>query len=270
MKLGIGTYAYMWSIGFPGAEPEAPMKPADLLATARRLGVGVVQIGPNLPLDKLSEPELDCVIRQAREWNIELEIGTRSLEKDHLRRQVAIAKRAGATLLRTIPELEGGCVPTAAQMAERLHAIVPELADSGVRLALENGKIPAEDLRAVLDDLASPWVGVTLDTVNSLAVPEGWKHVAATLAPHTMCLHVKDFVARRAWHMMGFVVEGRPAGQGQLDIPWLLQTLAAAQVSPNAILELWPPEQEALEATIALEQAWAEESVHYLRRYIVD
>ena len=246
------------------------MRAVDLLAAARRLGVGVVQIGPNLPLDRLSEPELECVIRQAREWDLELEIGTRGLEKNHLHRQVAIAKRAGATLLRTIPELEGGCVPTAAQIAERLHSIIPELADSGVRIALENGKIPAEDLRAVLDDLGSPWVGVTLDTVNSLAIPEGWRHVAVTLAPHTMCLHVKDFVARRAWHMMGFVVEGRPAGKGQLDIPWLLQTLAAAQVSPNAILEVWPPEQEALEATIELEQAWAEESVNYLRQYIVD
>ena len=47
-----------------------------------------------------------------------------------------------------------------------------------------------------------------------------------------------------------------------------LQALNEAGRSPNAILELWVPQQETLEATIAMEQAWAEESIAYLRRYI--
>jgi hypothetical protein len=38
----------------------------------------------------------------------------------------------------------------------------------------------------------------------------------------------------------------------------------------NVILELWPPEQDSLDKTIELEQAWALESVPYLRRYIKD
>jgi sugar phosphate isomerase/epimerase len=79
---------------------------------------------------------------------------------------------------------------------------------------------------------------------------------------------VKDFAVLRVWHMMGFNVEGRPAGKGQLDLPWLIETLRAAGRDPNAILELWPPEQSALEETIALEDAWAVESILYLRRLI--
>ena len=71
--------------------------------------------------------------------------------------------------------------------------------------------------------------------------------------------------------MMGFTIEGRPAGQGQLDIPWLLETVRNAALTDfNVILELWPPEQKTLQQTIDLEQAWAVESIRYLRSYITD
>jgi sugar phosphate isomerase/epimerase len=268
MKLGIGTYAYMWSIGFSGAEPAKPMTALELLAKARELGVRVVQYGPNLPLDRLPEAELEALVRQAREWEIELEVGTRGLETEHLRRQIALTRRVGATLLRTIPEAGDGRISSMAEAATLLKSILPELESAGVKLAMENGRIPSAELRRVLDSLHSPWVGITLDTVNSLAIPEGWEEVARNLAPFTVCLHVKDFVVERVWHMMGFTVEGRPAGQGQLDLAGLLETLRAAGVSPNAILELWVPEQKALEETIALEQTWVEQSITCLRQYI--
>jgi sugar phosphate isomerase/epimerase len=66
------------------------------------------------------------------------------------------------------------------------------------------------------------------------------------------------------------VIEGRPAGQGRLDVPWLLKRLKEAGRDPNAILELWTPEQDSLEATIAKEDAWARESIEYLRTLIPD
>lgn len=268
MKLGIGTYAYMWSIGFPGAQPERPMTALDLLAKAREFALHVVQYGPNLSLGNLPEGERAVVLEKAREWDIELEVGTSGLETEHLRQQLALAKRVGSKLLRTTPEPVGGRVPTVAEMTELLQAIIPHLVASGVKLAMENGRIPAATLEEALRSLGSPWVGITLDTVNSLAIPEGTEHVVKTLAPYTMCLHIKDFVVKRVWHMMGFSVEGRPAGQGQLDVPWVLETLRQAGVFPNAILELWPPEQKTLDETIALEQSWADESIPYLRRYI--
>jgi hypothetical protein len=113
-------------------------------------------------------------------------------------------------------------------------------------------------------------VGIVLDTTNSLAVPEGWKYVAETLAPYTMCLHLKEFIIKRVWHMMGFICEGRPAGQGQLEIAWLLDQCRRSAHKYNVIIELWPPEQKTLQETIELERAWAVESVRYLRQYIPD
>lgn len=267
MKLGINTYTYMWSIGFGDTQPEKPLTAVGLLGKARELGVSLVQIGPNLPLDQLPEAELEQFIQQAREWQIDLELATRGLEFDHLSLQIALAKRLESPLLRTVPEIDGQ-TPETKDIPQYLQKILPTCESEGVRLAFENGNIPAEELRWVLEEMSSPQLGIVLDMVNSLAVSEGWKHVAKTLAPFTICLHLKDFIVQRVWHSMGFTVEGRPAGQGQLDIPWLLETLQTAEAEFNVILELWPPYQRTLQETIDLEQAWAVESIRYLRSII--
>jgi sugar phosphate isomerase/epimerase len=230
-----------------------------LLAKARDLGVGVVQYGPNFNV----APELDAIAVQARAWGIELELGTKGIEPEHLRKWILIARRCGATLLRSLADRN--------DLVPKLCEIAPELAAAGVRLALENHSLMGSaELSRAIDEVGSPWIGVTLDTVNSLAIPEDTGRVALALARHTMCLHVKDFAVERMWHMMGFIVEGRPAGKGRLNVPWLLGVLEEARVSPNAILELWTPEQKTIEETVALEQQWAAESIAYLRTLITD
>ena len=269
MKLGIGTYSHMWSIGFEGAQPEEPMTAMGLLEEARKLEVKLVQVGPNLPLDQLPVAELDTFDQKAREWGIELELATRGLETDHLTAQVELSERLGSSLVRTMPEL-GGQSPDPAKIAPHLRAILPLLQEKGIRLGLENGNIPAVELRRILEEIDSPQLGIVLDTVNSLAISEGLKHVAEVLAPFTVCLHMKEFVVERAWSMMGFTVEGRPAGQGQVDIPWLMETVKVSRFPFNVVLEAWPPEQESLQQTIELEHVWAVESVRHMRQYVAD
>jgi sugar phosphate isomerase/epimerase len=277
MKLGINTYTFMWSIGFKGANPvypekaarpQVPLTPFGLLEKARSLGVRLVQTGPNLPLDRLPEVDLDGFIRTAHDWGIQLELGTRGLDKEHLFRQAALARRMGATLIRTLPELNGEYVSDVHLILPALRAILPLLEGEGLQLAIENGRISASDLRWLLDEIDNPHTGVVLDMVNSLAVPEGWKEVARELAPHTMCVHYKDFTIRRAWHMMGFICDGAPSGKGLLDPKWLLDALQSSTYDYNVIIELWPPEQDTIESTIVLEQQWAVESVRFLREYI--
>jgi sugar phosphate isomerase/epimerase len=277
MKLGINTYTFMWSIGFQGvnpvypakaARPPVPLTPLGLLEKARSLGVKLVQTGPNLPMDRLRDVDLDGFISTAHDWGIQLELGTRGLDREHLVRQTVLAKRMGATLIRTLPELGGEYVSDCLLILPALRAILPLLEGEGLRLAIENGRIPARDLRWLMDEIDSPHMGVVLDMVNSLAVPEGWKEVTRGLAQHTMCVHYKDFTIRRAWHMMGFICDGAPCGKGLLDPEWLFATLQASPYDYNVIVELWPPEQETIESTIALEQQWSVESVQFLRDYI--
>ncbi len=277
MKLGINTYTFMWSIGFKGPNPAYPEKEArptqpltalGLLQKARELGVRLVQTGPNLPLDKLPEAELEAFIQRARGWGIELELGTRGLDYDHLVKQIALAKRIGARLIRTLPEIGGSYATQGRLIPPAVSRIVPRLEQEGITLGIENGRTPASELRAALDEIDSPNVGVVLDMVNSLAVPEGWKDVTRALAPHTACVHYKDFTIRRAWHMMGFICEGVPSGKGMVQTEWLLDELRASRHEFNVIIELWPPEQATIDETAALEQAWAVESVGYLRQFI--
>jgi sugar phosphate isomerase/epimerase len=258
----------MWSIGSPEAQPQSPLTAMDLLTQARDLVVHVVQYGPNLSLGTLTAPCLKELLARAKEWDIELEVGTRGLGREHVRQQLELSQQVSSKILRTLPELEGGKTPNAEELTAALQAILPDLAAARVKLAMENGHIPAAVIDEVIRSLSSPWVGISLDTVNSFAVAEGTEHVVKLLAPHTFCLHIKEFVVKRIWHMMGFVVEGMPAGQGQLNIPWVLDELHKAGRDPNAILELWPPEQKTLEETIALERAWVVESIPYLRRLI--
>jgi 3-oxoisoapionate decarboxylase len=270
MKLGIGSYAFMWSIGFPGADPPEPMEHFGLIAKARELGVKLVQYGPNLPLEALSDAQLDRLAAAARDAGVEIEVGKRGIETEVLRRNVAIARLVGASYIRSVPEFQDGVTPPLDELERLLRCIEPELAAARVRVGFENARIPAARLAAVLDSVASPWIGITLDTVNSFAVSEGTEFVASNLARHTMCLHVKEFSVRRVWHMMGFTIEGLPAGKGQLNVPWLLELLAAEGRNPNAILEQWVPQQSTVAETAAMEQAWSVESIAYLRQLIAD
>ena len=268
MKLGIGTYAYAWSIGFLDAMPEEPMDAFGLLDRAEELEVGVVQYGPNLPLDELPPSDLKMLLRRASARGIVVEIGTRGLDPMHLAKQVRLAEQTGSPVLRWSIDVSDSVLVSAREVAACIQRLLPDLEKRKVRLAIENSQMLAKDLAELVQSTESPWVGVTLDTVNSLAIPEGANTVIATLAPHVASLHIKDFLISRMWHRMGFVVEGRPAGQGQLDVPGLLATVQAAATPANAILELWPPEQKTGAETVALEHQWVLESISYLRRYI--
>lgn len=271
MRLGLGSYTYVWAVGVPGhPPPKAPLTPLDLLAKAARLGVRLVQIADNLPLHDLRSHEIDAIRSRADELGIELELGTAGIDRDHLRHYLLLAGRLRARVLRTVIDSAKEQPATDAVVA-RLRPIVPELERAGVVLALENhDRFKATVLRDIVTALRSRSVGVCLDTANSLGCMEGPDHVLDVLGPYVVNLHVKDVRVFRPAHLKGFVVEGRPAGRGQLDVPALLTRLRDMNVNPNAILELWPPPEPTIDAAVAKEDAWADESVRYLRTLIPD
>jgi sugar phosphate isomerase/epimerase len=85
--------------------------------------------------------------------------------------------------------------------------------------------------------------------VNSLGALEKPREVVALLGPHTINVHVKDFEIRRVDTMMGYLVTGCAAGEGRLDIAWLVGELREHGRDPNLILELWPPYAGSIEQT---------------------
>jgi len=269
MKLGINTFTFMWAVGLEGARPENPLSPSGLLDKARELGVGLVQMGPNLPLEVQSPSEIQDFSQKAQDLGIELEMGTRGLETRTIRRQVELCQQTGSQFIRTVPEI-GGRIPPLPDLVRQLQRLRPILESEGIRLGLENHNMPASEMKSAIEAVGSEHIGIVLDTVNSLAVPEGWKEVTRILAPYTMCLHYKDFEVKRVWSMMGFTCSGKPAGSGQLDARWLFNALRASAYDFNVVLEIWTPEQMTIEDSIRMESDWAVESIAFLRSYIKD
>ena len=86
------------------------------------------------------------------------------------------------------------------------------------------------------------------------------------VGPLTVNLHVKDFCIKRLKHNMGFIIEGSPAGDGMMDLPWLLEQLGDR--CRSAILEQWTPPEIKLEDTLVKEDEWAKKSISFLKKWI--
>ena len=268
MKLGISSFTYAWAIGIPGYLPERPMTAVELLCRVSELGVKLVQVADNLPIDQLSGAELAAFGRLAADLNVSIELGARGIGVGHLRTYLRLAERLRSPVLRVVIDTADHH-PAESEIIDTISAIIPEFERAQVCLAIENhDRFKAETLAGFLKQIDSEYVGNCLDTVNSFGALEGPEVVVETLAPWAVSLHVKDFAVFRPRHHGGFTIEGRPVGRGRLDVPWLLERLRSYGRDPNAILEQWPPVGATLADTIATEHAWAVESVEYLRQFI--
>ncbi|HVU24058.1 MAG TPA: sugar phosphate isomerase/epimerase family protein [Opitutus sp.] len=266
MRLGIGSYTYVWAVGVPGYPPPAqPLGASGLLEKAAALDLRVVQIADNLPLHRMTEAELERLRREGEERAIELEIGTSGIEGENLRRHLEIARKLRARFVRTMTDT-ATARPTPDEVVVRLSPLMAEFERAGVTVGLENhDRFSAVVLRDIIERVGSPALGICLDTANSLGCLEGPDHVVETLGPLTVNVHLKDVRAFRPPHHKGFVIEGRPAGQGQIDFRRVLQRLREVGAKGNAIVELWPAPEPNVENVVTKEDAWARESVAHLR-----
>lgn len=265
MQLGLSSYSFTWAVGVPGQPPDAPMTPADLLRQAHRYGLPVVQIADNCPLHLLDSAALDDLRRRADELGVRIEVGMRGLIPADVRAYLDIARRLGSDILRLVVDA-AGYEPELDEAIHAIRALVPELRRAGVRLAIENhDRFLSHEFARMVAETDPEWVGICLDSVNSMGAGEGVREVVRTLAPYTINLHLKEFTVRRVDHKMGFVVEGLPAGRGLLDIPGLVAAVAPGGRCRSAIVELWTPPEKTLDATIRKEAEWVAASVAFLK-----
>jgi sugar phosphate isomerase/epimerase len=258
VRVALSSFSVPWAIGIPGHEPAAPLDALGLIRLAADHGVSCVQFADNLPLHTLGVSELDAVARAAADSGVAIELGTRGIGPwldDYAR----LAARFDATFVRLVVDL-GADEPTPEEAVERLRPFERGFRERGLRLAIENhDRFSTGELLGILDGLGD-WVGICLDTVNSLGCLETPRDVVRALGSRTINLHLKDFTIRRHSHQLGFEVVGAPAGDGMLDIPWLLESLDHSEVE-TAVLELWTPMSDSIERTVALEAEWVEQSL---------
>lgn len=267
MILGVSSYAFGWAVGVRGFPPPVPFTATDLIRFARSRGLRLVQFGDHLPIELLSVQQFAELRHEAFAGGppISIETGSRGLTESSLKRSIAMSHALDSRLLRFV--IDGpGHEPEPSEVIALLRAAMPLLKEANVTLGLENhDRFPARTLRQMLEKIGSSDIGICLDTANSLGAGEGLEYVLDQLGPHTVNLHLKDFMITRVPHAMGFTIEGRPAGKGALNIPELLEKLARFGRCRTAVLETWTPPERSLAETIIKERHWTEDGLDYLQ-----
>ena len=268
MKIGIGTYSLFWE--FSDRNPN-PLSISGMIERAAELGCEVFQICDDPRIDDLTPAALQQLRKNADLLGIALELGTRTIGRDHLTRYIVIAEALGAHTLRSMVQSQEILTGPEAAVSE-LRAVLPRLEASGVRLALETyEQVPTPTLLKIVESVDSPLVGICLDPANCVSALEHPKDVVDSCATRTLNLHVKDFAFARQEGWVGFTFSGAPLGEGLLDLDHELTAVYGKRPStseaPSAIVEHWLPWQGDLESTLSAERAWTDRTLTALRAW---
>lgn len=260
--IGLGTYAFFWQ------HSERAPEPLDLPGMLHRthdLGVGLFQICDYLPLLAHSAAEVREVRAVADDLGIQLELGTRGVEIEHLASFLELAEVLGVTLVRSMVNTAEHR-PTMAEAEQLLRATLPEYEGAGVTLALETyEQVSSADLVSLVESVGSPSLGICLDPANSVAALELPREVVERTAPYVANIHVKDFRFTRRGGWVGFTLEGAELGTGLLDYDHLVSTVQPEARGINQIIEHWLPWNDTFEATAEIENSWNTRNIDYLR-----
>jgi sugar phosphate isomerase/epimerase len=177
--------------------------------------------------------------------------GIVSLPKDEadttrFKQELDTANHAGVKVVRTVC-LSGRRYETfrsAEQFAEfadrswrSLQLAEPIARELKMQLAVENHKDwRIDEMLGWLKRLDSEFVGVCLDTGNSIALLEEPHEVVEAYAPWTMTTHLKDMDV--AEYSAGFLLSEVPLGTGFLDLPRIVDTLRKTRPGVRLNLEM--------------------------------
>jgi len=160
--------------------------------------------------------------------------------------EIVTAKEAGATVVRTV--MLGGRRYETFRAAKEytafaegalasLRLAAPVMARSRVTLAVENHKdFRTDELVDMIKAIASEYVGVCVDTGNSIALLERPSETAATLAPWAASCHLKDMGVELSDD--GFLLSEVPLGDGFLDLQEIVGALKKARPTIRFNLEM--------------------------------
>ena len=268
MRLGFSSFTIPWAIGGIEAEHPVSMSAVELLERAHDLKADVLQIADNLPIGGLEEVELFKLKAQADSYGISIEIGTRGIKSENLANFLRIAQLLDSPILRVVIDSKGH-EPTIPEIVKLLKPFEAKFKEAKIKLAIENhDRLTCAEFNKIIDQVGSDWVGICLDTVNSLGAVEAPNTVIPALAPRAINVHMKDFEIVRTNGQMGFTVRGTALGEGRLDVAEVIAAVGGTKRDITAVIELWTPRQDSYEATVALENEWAKISVTNLRKSI--
>ncbi|MDN4609879.1 sugar phosphate isomerase/epimerase family protein [Arthrobacter burdickii] len=261
-RIGLSSYAFFWQLS---DRVSAPISIHQALERTADLGVDLFQICDYVPLESMDATELEAVRSTADRLGISLELGTKGIRPEHLRKFLHTAIVLRAPLLRTM--FNGpGHTPTADEAVAILEEVLPEFEAAGVRIAVETyEQVPTSRILEVIRTVGSPYLGICSDPANTVAALEMPREVIDTVAPYVLNMHIKDFAFTRKDGWVGFTYAGALLGEGLLDYDYMVRAVQPHQRNINQIVEHWLPWQDSEAETIRLENQWTQHSIHYLR-----
>lgn len=265
-KLGIGSYTFPLAIQTKNIAYSMSLH--QLLETAHAYELQTVQIADNHPLHLLTKEELISLGQRAADLGIDLEVGTRRLEEDHMLRYIEIAELLNSKFLRVVID-DVNFEPKKEVIIHTLQKLLPHLEKAGISLAIENhDRFQASDYADIIESTNSEWIGICLDTANSLGAGEGINEVLDRLWTYCLNLHIKDITITRVPTNMGFNVRGCPAGEGIINIPELIGKVQNNGKLISITLEQWTEDKGGEELQMREERKWVDKSIKYLKKLI--
>lgn len=159
---------------------------------------------------------------------------------------VKIAKEAGATSLRAVCllgrryELMSSAEEWRSAVAvyhQQIAAALPIVERYRMPLGIENHKdLRLDEQVQLLEHYSSEYLGVCLDTGNSLAILEDPMETVEALAPWTVNVHFKDMAMEEC--DSGFLLSEVPLGEGLLDLPRMVDVIRRARPDVQFSLEM--------------------------------
>ncbi len=272
MQLGLGSYAFRWSIGTPAFRPETPATLADVVDETAEFGCSLLQIADSAELEAMSTSEMLEFRARAEDRGVRLQTGTTGLTNERMVRYLAITGTLGGDLVRLVLDSDDAH-PGQVDAEAILSSVAPRFEDEGVAIAIENHFLtPSPDLVEIIENVASPAVGVCLDTANSVMIREWPTTTIELLAPYALCMHLKDYAVVPDEHGVGGHVVGRPLGEGSLDIQAALAAVRPADERLHGklavVLEQWLPLHKDPKTTVEEERRWRKINVARAQEYL--
>jgi 3-oxoisoapionate decarboxylase len=262
MTIGLGTYAFFWQWHHTA---ENPLTLAQMIDRTADLGVSVFQICDYPLLESYEPDDLDRLSSHASRCGVRLELGTRGIQPEHLRRYLDMARRLDATMLRSMINT-GDHRPSPDEAISLLASAAPVFEHAGVTIALETyEQIPVATLVDIVRRVDSPAVGICVDPANCVAALELPTATVEAVAPYACNVHVKDFAFSRGDGWVGFTLAGCPLGEGLLEYQHLVTTTRATERGLSQIIEHWLRWQGDSASTIRTENEWNLHNLTYLR-----
>jgi len=269
MKLGLSSYAYRWSIGIKGDTLTHPMKVEEFIGKAIDFHLQGVQICDNLPYWEISEFRLKEIKKQIEDQGMFIETGARGVGYEYLKTVLEASSQLSSKLLRIVIEIDRN-VPTE-QITTQLNKVIEDIQnildvakDLNIRLAIENhATFSSEDLLYIIKTIDDDFVGVCLDTMNSILLLEPPLTTAQALIPYAFTVHLKDFTIER--YPEYFRIVGVALGEGIVNFPRVIQMLKESKLDPTVHLELYIDRRENEEAIRKWEDKCVAKSVFYAR-----